>query len=1003
MKLSHILLSISLISTWQGCGFGAGEPDAASSAGKGGADGGGAGGGDTGEAVCGNGVVESGEACDDGGANGQWGACRRDCQGPGERCGDGVVQRFHEVCDDGDANGTYGHCATDCQGWAGLCGDGEVQEEAEVCDDGGANGTYGHCATDCQGLGPRCGDGALQPEFEACDDGEANGTYDHCASDCRGPGPRCGDGVVQAGQGEACDDGDANGTYGHCTAACDWPSFPPKPYPLAAGPFSLDSPPRCTQHDWFAKYLAYRTRLRGDGTARNPGFVSVGPDPGQSLVASFREPGLDCARAWWMPSCRGESEDLPDAKGAYFWGDATVWLGEYIGVLATEYAVFQLLGMDTSETLEDLYFALAAFDRLDLTADTHFGVEPRLDGFFQRDDVPADFHLNPDGSYRFPRDDDPFLGYECVKSTASCGEMSIQDGSFESQDQAIGMMTGLTLVALLVPDGVQVRGEDVRHEARAQIHRIVHSLQSHSWHVTAPDGTSPPDRWGGNALAFSDLLGKVANRFCAPDFGVVDYRDDLSRGAGQAAFAGLLAIWGATHGYNRTMAFRLTAVVDQWDADTMARRTSEDDKIAFALAWSLFHGEPMGAAVSTWRIESLLDSAPCQGPCRDVPGCENTRRWMGPSMVHNPGSRIGDRHNNEKEFNGIDYMLLHNLYLLYRDGAYTFGRPGGRVAVDPSCPPSSGLERLLAGSARTYDPTDPCNAPDMQRRFCGRTWAAWLDAAFRREASIFLGGAPLRCGDGLVCELGEGGRGATDGIDLILGGAGPDEIYGRDGDDCIYGFEGDDHLEGGLGRDEIHGGPGADELFGEVDRLNLEGGGDTLWGEEGDDHLEGGPGRDELWCGPGDDTADGGSGDDYFLGEEGEDRLEGGGGDDVFDGGPGRDEIRCGAGDDVAWGGAGDDRIEGGGGDDRLSGGSGDDFVKGDGGKDSLVAGEGHDRLCGGNGDDVIWGNWDGDSCLGGSGLLAGDDELHGCRDEPASRDDCSDDAFDEWWEAEHP
>jgi cysteine-rich repeat protein len=50
---------------------------------------------------CGNGLVDPGEVCDDGGDNGTYGFCAANCSGPGPRCGDGLVQAADgETCDD---------------------------------------------------------------------------------------------------------------------------------------------------------------------------------------------------------------------------------------------------------------------------------------------------------------------------------------------------------------------------------------------------------------------------------------------------------------------------------------------------------------------------------------------------------------------------------------------------------------------------------------------------------------------------------------------------------------------------------------------------------------------------------------------------------------------------------------------------------------------------------------------------------------------------------------
>ena len=52
------------------------------------------------------------------------------------RCGDGHVDSS-EACDDGDANGIYGFCTEDCSGRGPFCGDNHIDPPQEVCDDGG--------------------------------------------------------------------------------------------------------------------------------------------------------------------------------------------------------------------------------------------------------------------------------------------------------------------------------------------------------------------------------------------------------------------------------------------------------------------------------------------------------------------------------------------------------------------------------------------------------------------------------------------------------------------------------------------------------------------------------------------------------------------------------------------------------------------------------------------------------------------------------------------------
>jgi fibro-slime domain-containing protein len=161
---------------------------------------------------CGNGILTSDEACDDGNnvsGDGCLANCLQvelgwSCVPAGQpchqiaRCGDTVLV-FPELCDDGNTADGDG-CSSGCKfelGWKcdgapsvcthTTCGDG-VKEGAESCDDGNA-APYDGCSSECQNE-PQCGAGA-------------------CAS-------ACGDGIVM---GEACDDGN-NISGDGCSDAC---------------------------------------------------------------------------------------------------------------------------------------------------------------------------------------------------------------------------------------------------------------------------------------------------------------------------------------------------------------------------------------------------------------------------------------------------------------------------------------------------------------------------------------------------------------------------------------------------------------------------------------------------------------------------------------------------------------------------------------------------------------------------------------------------------------
>jgi cysteine-rich repeat protein len=154
---------------------------------------------------CGDGIIDSGEECDDAALNNDDlpDTCRTNCLSPW--CGDSVIDAG-ETCDDGQDNNDFlaDHCRTNCT--PPYCGD-NVLDGDEECDNGIENNDelFDHCRTNC--LLPFCGDG-VQDSLEQCDQGQDNSDFlpDTCRTDCLLP--YCGDNVTD--DAEECDDGDDN-------------------------------------------------------------------------------------------------------------------------------------------------------------------------------------------------------------------------------------------------------------------------------------------------------------------------------------------------------------------------------------------------------------------------------------------------------------------------------------------------------------------------------------------------------------------------------------------------------------------------------------------------------------------------------------------------------------------------------------------------------------------------------------------------------------------------
>lgn len=196
----------------------------------------------TSSGVCGNGVLEGGEDCDDGNTDDQDG-CTQLCRAP--FCGDGIVHPG-EDCDDGDDDNAD-ECTQVCA--APKCGDGFVQGD-EGCDDGNDDNTDA-CIDGC--VPASCGDGYLQEDAELCDDGFNDASYGGCMPGCAELGPHCGDGKLdkvdpQKPKGFEYCDGATSLTGVDCTGDCLY-DFASVPQLFCTGTCSWGVTPGCGKDD----------------------------------------------------------------------------------------------------------------------------------------------------------------------------------------------------------------------------------------------------------------------------------------------------------------------------------------------------------------------------------------------------------------------------------------------------------------------------------------------------------------------------------------------------------------------------------------------------------------------------------------------------------------------------------------------------------------------------------------------------------------------------------
>ena len=130
--------------------------------------------------LCGNGVLDEGEVCDDGNIR-DGDSCAGDCLEI-TSCGNGILEpEYNEMCDDGN-NVDRDGCSADCSSDE-SCGNG-VHDllVSEGCDDGNLIDGDG-CSSMC--VLETCGDGILDIDNgEICDDGNLE-PGDYCGPNCR--------------------------------------------------------------------------------------------------------------------------------------------------------------------------------------------------------------------------------------------------------------------------------------------------------------------------------------------------------------------------------------------------------------------------------------------------------------------------------------------------------------------------------------------------------------------------------------------------------------------------------------------------------------------------------------------------------------------------------------------------------------------------------------------------------------------------------------------------
>ena len=414
-----------------------------------------------------------------------------------------------------------------------------------------------------------------------------------------------------------------------------------------------------TAFDDLSKYWNYRSRFLGnDG---NGGFISIGLGQGQSIPASMRNIDCDCYSDWHIMNSKAERHK---GEGVLRWGDATIHLGYYLAMLSMEYKNLSDAKADTRATVKELYYALKAYERLDRMAEVRLGLEPDLNGFFLRDDVPVDFYKDETqgNGKRFQHQEKG--AYDCVASDYCKGKRGVNEGNYISQDQVTALLFGFAFVKKFAGNVVCKPESEERLGDLADLytHLMVSYMKEKKWRIKSPDGQKISNRWGGDVRAFSTLFASAADDITKGKFNY-NYHKKTFLGRmvkGSYAWAFRLHREG-----NYSMIFRLMMLSDQWSSNRIAKRAKKSDKIFYALADAVLNDKKLDGMIQKSDFEALIKSAPWKGPCFETIGCDAPDGWKSSQLWFHTNHRNGNPYGLTYEYPGVDFMLIYNLFHYY--------------------------------------------------------------------------------------------------------------------------------------------------------------------------------------------------------------------------------------------------------------------------------------------------------------------------------------------------
>lgn len=381
------------------------------------------------------------------------------------------------------------------------------------------------------------------------------------------------------------------------------------------------------------------------------------------------------------------------------WGAQTIAYGQhltnfgyYLGVLASEYALLKKQGINADSTEKELENALNSYIRLDnCEKSERWGLlENKFDGFFMREDVPYNFLEKYGDKLNFGLDSASTvfktkygLGYpafinEIYSYDKRC-KMYINGRdtwnprlNIISQDEAIGLLMGLALVKKLMPDS-SYSCKTAKLITKTLINHIRNnneSLGPKHWMIYKPNGELVDYDLGGDARAYSYGFAKAAEFITEEP--IDSFYSSYEKRRSYKSLWNTFQFYGVSNTHAHLIA-TLASIGNSWSIsgkNTTGKgilnvTIKEKWHPLYLLVWKTLQKAKDDYFLNDAIID--LNTAPEFGPyCLNDSTMSNYGGWASSAKYW---------HTKEEQFdgtpgwfaglyNGLDYLLLYNLYHL---------------------------------------------------------------------------------------------------------------------------------------------------------------------------------------------------------------------------------------------------------------------------------------------------------------------------------------------------